>query len=436
VTRPNIVYIHSHDTGRYIEPYGHPVPTPNLRRLAETGVMFRNAFSAAPTCGPSRAALLTGLYPHQCGMFGLPNYGQRLNDPTRHLSHVLREAGYETALFGFQHEADAVTDLGYDRVGRRDFWAAESVAPDAAEFLYRRATGGKDGPPFFLSVGSFETHTPFHPTGPWEDPRFCRPPAPIPDTPATRQMTAGFRTSARHFDWGVGWVLEALEGYGMAEDTLVIATTDHGPAFPGMKCTLTDHGIGVMLLMRGPGGLEGGKVVDAMVSHLDVAPTLMALIGLEAPADLVGSSMLPLLGGADRIREEVHAEITYHAAYDPQRCVRTDRYKYVRRFAEPHGPILPNVDESPAKDVWLAHGWRERQQPTEELYDVVFDPMEACNLADRPENGPVLADMRGRLDRWMTETNDPLLDGPIRVRGALVCDRDGLSPQEPRTRVE
>jgi arylsulfatase A-like enzyme len=203
-----------------------------------------------------------------------------------------------------------------------------------------------------------------------------------------------------------------------------------------MKCTLTDHGIGVMLLMRGPCGLSGGKVIEPMVSHLDVLPTLLELIGLDVPGNLAGSSMLPLLNRADRIRDEVHAEITYHACYDPQRCVRTDRYKYIRRFTEPHGPVLPNVDDSPAKDVWLEHDWRDRPEPREELYDVLFDPNEANNLADRPGNEQLLADMRARLDRWMTDTDDPLRNGPIRVPGAMVRDQDDLSPYGKRTRVE
>src|ERR671929_1909800 len=95
---PNILYIHSHDSGRYLQPYGHAVPTPNLQRLASEGVLFRRAFSCAPTCSPSRAALLTGQFPHQNGMIGLAHRGFRLNDYSRHLVHTLREAGYWSAL--------------------------------------------------------------------------------------------------------------------------------------------------------------------------------------------------------------------------------------------------------------------------------------------------------------------------------------------------
>ena len=103
MSHPNILYIHSHDTGRYIQPFGHAMPTPNFQRLAEQGILFRQAFCANPTCSPSRAALLTGQWPHSCGMLGLAHRGFRLNDYSHHLVHTLKKAGYTTALSGFQH---------------------------------------------------------------------------------------------------------------------------------------------------------------------------------------------------------------------------------------------------------------------------------------------------------------------------------------------
>src|SRR5450755_1802541 len=92
----NILYLHSHDSGRYLSPYGYPVPTPNLRRLAAEGVVFRRAFSAAPTCSPSRASLLTGQCAHQNGMLGLAHRGFSMTDYRRHIVHTLRNAGYHS----------------------------------------------------------------------------------------------------------------------------------------------------------------------------------------------------------------------------------------------------------------------------------------------------------------------------------------------------
>ena len=108
------------------------------------------------------------------------------------------------------------------------------------------------------------------------------------------------------------------------------------------------------------------------------------------------------------------AEITFHAAYEPQRAVRTKRYKYIRRFDNGHhGPVLANIDDSPSKTYLLDHGLAERALAEEELYDLVFDPGEANNVAADPAHAPVLDELRERLRAWMEETGDPLLDGPV-----------------------
>ena len=96
--RPNVLYLHSHDTGRYVQPYGYPVPTPNIQHMADQGVLFRQAFCAAPVCSGSRAALLTGQCTHATGMLGLAHRGYRLYHPERHIVNVLRDAGYWTGL--------------------------------------------------------------------------------------------------------------------------------------------------------------------------------------------------------------------------------------------------------------------------------------------------------------------------------------------------
>jgi arylsulfatase A-like enzyme len=404
------------------------VPTPNIQALAEGGVVFRQAFCAAPTCSPSRAALLTGQCPHNNGMFGLAHFGFSLDDYNRHIIHTLREVGYYSALIGVQHITEEPEIIGYDKVTVAGNLDAKSAGKFAAEFL-------RDAPsqPFFLSVGTFETHRDFPQTDPQDQPQYTRPPQPIPDTPKTRADFADFKKSARLFDDGVGSVLEALEQSGLADNTLVICTTDHGIAFPGMKCTLTDHGIGVMLIMRGPGGFDGGKVCDAMVSHIDVYPTICDLLGITPPDWLQGKSMMPLIRRqAEEINEEIFSEVTYHAAYEPKRGVRTSRYKYIRRFGDRTKPVMPNCDDSAAKDVWLEHGWRERPVAQEQLYDLVFDPTESNNLAKNPAAREQLQEMRQRLDRWMQKTGDPLLKGPVPLpAGAVANDPDEQSLLEP-----
>jgi arylsulfatase A-like enzyme len=243
---------------------------------------------------------------------------------------------------------------------------------------------------------------------------------------------AAFKSSARVLDQGIGAVLDAVEQAGLADNTLIICTTDHGIAFPGMKCNLTDHGIGVMLIMRGPGGFVGGQVCDAMVSHVDLFPTLCDLLEIPNPPWLQGKSMMPLIRGqASEIHEAIFAEVTYHAAYEPQRAVRTRRYKYIRRYGERTRPVLPNCDDSLSKEVWLTNGWPDYEVAREQLYDLVFDPNEAHNLAQDPSLAQVLGEMRQRLETWMRATDDPLLSGDVPApTGARINDPDGLSPRE------
>ena len=425
--RPNILYLHSHDTGRYIQPFGYEVPTPNLQKLADQGVLFRRAFDAAPTCSPSRAGLLTGECPHSNGMLGLAHRGFSLYDYTHHILHTLRPQGYRSSLIGIQHIARDPKVIGYDEIVATRGTHADVVAPAAVRFLR-----GKPKQPFFLSVGFFETHREFHEPGPREDARFCLPPAPIPDTGETRRDIAAFKASARVLDQGMGDVLNALESSGLAGNTLVICTTDHGIAFPAMKCNLTAHGTGVFLIVRGPGGFDGGRTCDAMVSHLDVFPTVCDVLSIDHPAWLQGKSLIPLVRGTTgEIHDELFAEVNYHAAYEPGRAVRTGRWNYIRRFGDRVHPVLPNCDDGLSKDVWVKAGWKERFVPEEQLYDTLFDPNETRNLAADPASAATLRDMRARLDAWMRRTSDPLLNGPVKApAGAVVNDPDGLSPKE------
>jgi arylsulfatase A-like enzyme len=430
--RPNIIYLHSHDSGRYLQPFGHAVPTPNLQRLASEGVLFRRAFSAAPTCSPSRSALLTGQCPHRNGMLGLAHRGFSLNDYNKHILHTLRLAGYRSVLAGLQHIAADPKIIGFDEILQPKSTAAANVAPGAVEFLSR-----PNNAPFFLDVGFFETHREYPKPTPADDPRYTLPPAPIPDTPETRLDTAAFHSSARNLDRAVGQILDALDRNGLTGNTLVISTTDHGVAFPLMKCNLEDNGWGVSLIMRGPGGFSGGKVIDALISHLDIYPTLCDLAGVAHPAWLEGKSMLPIIRGeTNEINDEVFAEVTYHAAYEPKRAVRTGRCKYIRRFGNKHTPVLPNCDDGLSKSVWLEYGWKNMRLPDESLYDLIFDPNEHNNLAADPASKTVLTEMRGRLDRWMHRTSDPLLNGPVPApHGAQINNPDGVSPKETPDRI-
>jgi N-sulfoglucosamine sulfohydrolase len=286
--------------------------------------------------------------------------------------------------------------------------------------------------PWFMSVGFFETHRDFSAPTSVRDTLYSQPPANLPDTPATRRDMAAFKASARSLDQGIGAVLHALHDYGLVEDTLVICTTDHGIAFPGSKATLSDRGTGVMMIVRGP-GFTGGKVIDAPVSHLDVYPTLCDVSGAEPPSWLQGTSLMPLVRGeVESLHDAIFTETTYHAAYQPHRAIRTERWKYIRRFDEYPHPVLANCDDSDTKDLLVEAGWGMEEVPEEQLYDLVLDPQEGRNVAADPKNAAVVAELRERLEEWMRETEDPLLEGPVAPpEGAIVSEQWQVSPDDP-----
>jgi arylsulfatase A-like enzyme len=174
-------------------------------------------------------------------------------------------------------------------------------------------------------------------------------------------------------------------------------------------------------------------VSEALVSQIDLYPTICELLGLDCPDFLQGRSILPVMRKeTQEINDAVFAELTYHAAYEPQRAIRTKRYKYIRRFGDRELPVLANIDDGPTKDLFLAEGWGERALAREALYDLLFDPAESHNLADDAAHVGVLAEMQGRLEAWMRDTDDPLLDGDVDPPpGAVVNDQDAISASDP-----
>ena len=431
---PNIVYLHAHDAGRFCEPYGAPVQTPALMELARQGVLFRKAYCAAPTCSPSRAALLSGQYPHQIGMYGLTGQGWQFSDYSRHLVRILTDAGYHTALAGCQHEADPgdLSPLGYtellDEETTGQFYQ-HSIA-HAEEFIAGAAAGRLGGKPFFLSVGTDEPHRNniarpdlgigggsalFSKTRFYDpdqlDARYTAPLPHLPDLPEIRRDVESLRVGASLMDEYMGRVIRAIDEHGLRDSTLIIATTDHGIEFAGGKKTLADLGTGVFLIMRGPGGFSGGKVVEEIIPQFDVYPTALELIGATKPDWAEGKSLVGLVNGRDHVaplHEYVFTEQTYHGSLEPIRAVRSERYKFLRRTRTPAPIMRP---DGPTTPVLERIGWFERSDATEEFYDLYLDPQEANNRIGDPTLTPVIKAHRAALDGWMEQTGDPFLTG-------------------------
>ncbi len=432
-----VIYINCHDAGRLIQPYGHPVSTPNLQRFAEESVFFRNAHSVAPTCSPSRAALATGGYPHQVGMLGLAHRGFALNNYSEHLAGRLAGQGYYRVLCGYEHvgamerndveklynvhlkgEPEDSRPLSY---GDKD----RMVATKAARVIEERADLER---PFYLECAFFYPHRPFPNVEP--DSMVGEPPPPfyLPDTERTREDMRAYAEAMRQSDECFGIVLDALRKTGLDRRAIIIVTTDHGPAFPWAKCNLNDQGTGVMLMMRLPEVADPVQV-DALVSQLDILPTIYDVLGLPQDERFEGVSLRPLINGeTDKLHDEVFSEVTYHAAYEPMRSVRTNRYRYVKRFATDWDhPVMPNIDEGPSREELLSAGIRDMRVEMEALYDLDFDPGERRNLIDDTLYEPVAVDLKLRLRQWMERTDDPLLLGDVALpEGAITSPHDGL----------
>lgn len=413
---PNLLLIDCHDLGRHLGCYGHvAVPSDALDRLAADGVRFANAYCTAPQCSPSRAALYTGRHAHDVGMLGLAHapFDWRLHPGVRYLAGWLRASGWSTHHLGVQHvirqTPEHVRSLGFDTHAAPH--AEASVVADAAVRRLREVER-----PFFLNVGfeephrdangRFEAHPPY-------DARGVEVPPYLPDTPAAREEMARLQGTIKAMDDGVARILAALERRPDAADTWVIFTTDHGLALPRAKASMYDPGLGVALIMRWPArGLTGGRTVEALTSHVDLVPTVLEGLGLESDEALHGRSLWSLLRGeATRHHGHVFAEKTFHTAYEPQRAVRTERYKLIANLEVDVMNVPGDVLRSPVTPTMVDEIAVER--PPLELYDLHEDPDERVNRVGDPGLAQVEADLKRELVAWMRRTNDPILDGPV-----------------------
>jgi len=415
--RLNIVVVICHDLGQHLGCYGQPdVRSPGIDAFAARGIRFANSFCTAPQCSPSRAALWTGRFPHANGVVGLTHSGfaNDLNPDEKHLAEILREAGYDTHLFGAQHEARTPERCGHEHIHGNG--SCRDLATEFSRWLRGVSASNR---PLFAQVNFFEPHRPF----PHEDTEARSPdgltvPPYLPDIPEVREDLAEMEASIASADKAFGQIVEAINSSPLADNTLVVFTADHGIPFPRAKMTLYDAGIKVPLLINGP-GITSGTVRYELISNVDFVPTVLELCGLPVPSCLHGRSFAGLLAGTPYDPNNViFAEKTYHTYYDPMRAVRTKRWKLIANFEfAPWQETSPDYENNAkcyvevAKALNVPYGMQ--YHPPFELYDLQNDPYEQHNLAGYPALAITRDKLTQTLYDWMKRTADPLLDGPM-----------------------
>lgn len=407
-----IVSISCHDLGRHLGCYGAAsVNSPNLDALAHDGVRFDRAFCAAPQCSPSRATLATGRYPHSNGVMGLAHggFGWDLHPEERHVASLLAAHGYRTHLFGLQHVTPDPARLGFNVIH------GTGSGTEVSEAVARWCSSNRGPEPTYVEVNLFEPHRPYDygDVRP-DDSRGVNIPGYLPEIDESRTEMAALQGAIKATDRNIGRILDALEETGVTDETLILFTADHGIAMPRAKCTLYDPGIEIALIVRWPdGGFRAGTRSE-LVGNVDALPTLLESAGVAAPNNLQGRSLLPLLQGRPfESRDAVYAEKTFHSYYDPMRAMRTERHKLIWNFESAFAVEVPGDVQRGAVFRSSPVRYSHDRSDAVELYDLEEDPLERDNLASTGHCAQRLDQMSAQLRRWMSDTKDPLLTGPI-----------------------
>jgi len=458
-----VVFILTDDQGIWAAGcYGNPeIRTPNIDRLAATGVRFENFFCTSPVCSPSRATFLTGRIPSQHGVHdwirdgNVPPDEEMLSDPTREAypavpylegqstySDIMAHHGYVCGISGKWHLGDSLNPQHHfehwfvhqkgggpynnapmvreGKLVNEPGYVTHVITDDALEFL-----DGHTDEPFYLSVHYTAPHSPWidqHPqeiVDSYDDCPFKSCPQEAKHPWATslsdrclgnREALKGYFAAVTAMDIDVGRILGRIEDLGLAEDTLIIFTSDNGYScghhgFWGkgngtFPLNMYENSVKVPLIISHPGHIPEGECTDALVSGYDFMPTLLEYLDLPLPQGehLPGRSFLPLLSGESGGSRD---SVVVYDEYGPTRMIRTREWKYVHRT--PYGP--------------------------HELYDLVNNPDERQNVMDEPAQQGRIREMRQQLADWFAQYVDPAVDG-VRLPVTGQGQRTRIGPQD------
>ncbi len=411
----NIVWILAEDLSPDLPAYGDStVQTPNLDRLAAKGVVYDLVFTTQPICAPSKSCLYTGQYQTYLGTHQMrtswKDYEAVPPPQTKVFTEYLRQAGYYTSKSG---HAD------YQFGNAPTAW--DEFTPGFISFKrVRHWRERADNQPFFSSLDLGATHESSQWMNPFASPKVSLEDVIVPpyyaDDPVIRKDLAMMYTNISKMDVEVGKILDKLEEDGLTENTVVIFMGDHGRGMPRSKRWLYDGGLKVPMIIRWPGVLAAGTRSNQMVSFVDMAPTMLSILGFEIPEHMQGKVFLGqkkdtipreyIFGSRDRADE----------AIDKLRAVRNERYKYIKNYLPDSAwtqplwfrdmmPTMKRMHEL-NKEGMLTGGaayWFSGTKPVEELYDTKEDPFEINNLADNSEYDSIKLILESKLNSWIAE---------------------------------
>lgn len=418
--RPNILWISCEDISAHIGCYGDPVAnTPNIDKLASEGAKYTKMFTVAPVCAPNRSAIITGMYQtsigtqhmrtsHRGKVEGLPTpYSSVPQHYVKAFTEYLRAAGYYCT-------NNSKTD--YQFAGFSD--VPVTIWDEQGTEAHFKNRPNKEQP--FFSIFNY---TLTHESKTWQEPKFTDPskvevPPYYPDTEPVRRSLARLYDQIAKLDTIVGNHLKEIEELGIADNTVVFFWSDHGDGLPRAKRWLYDSGLHVPFIVKWPGVIEPGTVIDDMRSSIDWGPTVLSMAGVAKPYHMQGK---PFLGKYGQAPDDYvfAARDRFDESYDMVRSVRDKKWRYVRNYYtnSPYVLWVPFRNNSPImKELLRLHAednlndvqkiWFQNTRPPEELYDCDADPHQINNLAEDPAYHDELERLRNRLDLWRAETKD------------------------------
>lgn len=409
---PNIIFINADDlTHTDLSVYGGQAHTPNFERLASEGMQFSNCFQTAPMCSPTRHNLYTGIYPVKSGAY--PNH-TFAKEGTKSIVHHLKPLGYRIALSGKTHIAPQSV-FPFEYSGKKN--------PDMEVIDQLMAESKAAGTPFCLFACSNEPHTPWDLGDPSRYPadEIELPPY-LLDTPETREGMSNYLAEITYYDGQVGQLLDLLEKHGIADNTIVMLSSEQGSSMPFAKWTLYDPGLQTALIVRWPGKIQPGSSTDALVEYVDVVPTLLDAIGAEPVGDMDGRSFLPVLQGeATEHKTHVYGIMTTKGIINASeaygiRSVRTKNHQLIvnlhheiqfKNACTKSPEFLSWVEKAESGDprakTLVGH---YHYRPAAELYEVTGEWHGWNNLAESESHAEIRADLQEKLDAWMHDQGD------------------------------